>query len=1369
MSSLQELLNKFQFLTNAATAAADALGMPPGSGVDDARDAFRHAYISAETTRLFGSDAARILGDLNELKADLAGTQSAAAKNMDLFNNEVGRALGDVSTSAEDSAQRAFDAFNNGGLITDLSDGRQSSGSLLDQLLAQFSDNMAGLMGAISGALGPLGACLPPGNPFPSGEGQSSGACAGAIAGLFGRSLIDPIVFDLSGNGIELTSLANSNAYFDLNNDSFADHTGWVGPQTGLLVQDNNSNGVVDNITELFGNSSTDGFTAMKALDGNSDNVLDSNDAGFSGLKIWTDTDGDGTTDSGELHTLAELNIASISLNSSVVDETVNGNLIGAVATFTRTDQSTGQVAEAYFDNSQMDSQYTGEYEIDPQVLFLPNMRGYGTLPDLFIAMSQDSTLLQMVQDLSDDSIEDGADFDEQVKNIIYRWAGVDEVSSDSRGIYVNAQNLGVLEKFVGQDYLDQHNSADPQTSVQGGNLAKAWDSLFAAIKIRLLVQGPLASFLPDVGFDSDTDGLVGSADFSSLVESIGEASPESQAQAIKYWTGIVPLIDGLAQELGVSSEEYDEDLEAAFSEANSLVNLPITLDEIRNNGVFLGGDGYDILTSTGNGPHYFDGMGGDDKLTGDAGDNIYVFGRGYGHDLINNIHLGSGQSVLKFNTDTAPEDVIVTRSGDDLILSIASTSDQVTVQAFFSSSYCHLAAVQFSDETSWDYQALLTIVTTGTSGDDTLLGDGGDNTLDGGAGNDALTGNGGNDIYYFGRGYGQDTINNVHTDNGQSVLRFNSDVAPADVVVSRHNDDLVLTISGTTDKVTVLGYFSSPNLRVSAVQFSDNTSWDYQTLFALVLTGTSGNDILVGDSSDNTLDGGAGNDTLTGNGGNDTYVFGRGYGHDTVNNYHTDAGVSVLQFKSDTAPGDVLLSRSGDDLTLSIAGTTDSVTVQNYFYLSSCRVNTIQFTGGTSWDYAAVCAKFLTGTAGNDTLSGTSGNNTLDGLAGNDTLTGNGGNDTYVFGRGYGQDTINNTHTGNGQSVLVFNSDTAPADVVVTRSGYHLVIAIAGTSDQVTVQNYFYGSSYNLAAVQFSDGTSWNYQTVIGIVTTGTPGNDTLIGTAGIEVLDGGAGNDTLKGDGGNDTYIYGRSYGQDTIQAIHTSGQPILNFNSDLAPADMLLTKTTNSDLVMTVAGTTDKVTLQSYFYGSYYQVASINFDGGTSWTPQNISAFYLGTTSNNTLTGNSSDNTFYSSPGTDTMVGNGGYDTYKIGSNVGSTTINNLASDGVQTARGKVDFSSDLNFESLWFQQNGNDLKITELGTTEAITVSGWFGANERAKVESFNTSDGYHLDSQVSQLVSAMATYAANNPGFNPTTTQMPTDSTLQTAIAAAWHQ
>jgi hypothetical protein len=51
----------------------------------------------------------------------------------------------------------------------------------------------------------------------------------------------------------------------------------------------------------------------------------------------------------------------------------------------------------------------------------------------------------------------------------------------------------------------------------------------------------------------------------------------------------------------------------------------------------------------------------------------------------------------------------------------------------------------------------------------------------------------------------------------------------------------------------------------------------------------------------------------------------------------------------------------------------------------------------------------------------------------------------------------------------------------------------------------------------------------------------------------------------------------------------------------------------------------------------------------------------------------------------------------------------------------------------------------------------------------TARGLKLDSQVAQLVQAMATYAADNPSFNPVTaTEAPKSSALQSAIAAAWH-
>jgi hypothetical protein len=101
--------------------------------------------------------------------------------------------------------------------------------------------------------------------------------------------------------------------------------------------------------------------------------------------------------------------------------------------------------------------------------------------------------------------------------------------------------------------------------------------------------------------------------------------------------------------------------------------------------------------------------------------------------------------------------------------------------------------------------------------------------------------------------------------------------------------------------------------------------------------------------------------------------------------------------------------------------------------------------------------------------------------------------------------------------------------------------------------------------------------------------------------------------------------------------------------------------------------------------------------------------------------------------------------------------------------LDFSSGLNEENIWFIHSGNNLVIDVLGSQNSVTVQGWFGSNTSAQLLEIKGSDGLEIDSQLNQLVSAMATFQSNNPGFNPATaTQMPGDTTLQNTIATAWH-
>lgn len=95
-----------------------------------------------------------------------------------------------------------------------------------------------------------------------------------------------------------------------------------------------------------------------------------------------------------------------------------------------------------------------------------------------------------------------------------------------------------------------------------------------------------------------------------------------------------------------------------------------------------------------------------------------------------------------------------------------------------------------------------------GGDGTDHLFGGDGDDVLRGGEG-DTLKGDAGNDRYLYARGDGDITINNRDTDVGSSdTLQFLDGIAPDDIAISRLADNLLLTIAGSGEVITVYGYF---------------------------------------------------------------------------------------------------------------------------------------------------------------------------------------------------------------------------------------------------------------------------------------------------------------------------------------------------------------------------------------------------------------------------------------------------------------------------------------------------------------------------------------------------------------------------------
>ena len=582
-----------------------------------------------------------------------------------------------------------------------------------------------------------------------------------------------------------------------------------------------------------------------------------------------------------------------------------------------------------------------------------------------------------------------------------------------------------------------------------------------------------------------------------------------------------------------------------------------------------LGGHGDDVLNGDG-GNDTLDSGTGYDLLNGGEGNNTYLFGKGDGRDTIGSYwdNTEGKLNTVLFKSGVVPSEVLVRRIGNALELSIKTTSDRLTVADFFwddsaTNSYNPIQRVLFADGTAWDLAALTSMALAstsdtdhlrGTSGDDTLSGgigydtlvgsgghdllkgeagndtlqgDRGDDTLDGGLGNDALDGGEGNNTYLFGRGDGQDTIYSVDsTADKFSTLRFKAGVAATDVTVTRDGAHLILSINGTGDRVTVGNFFwgdepaGNAYNGVQQVVFADGATWDLAAIKARSLTvgsgndsvrgfssndtidsgsgndtvyggvgddvlsggtgndlidGEAGNDSVLGGAGDDTLSGGNGDDTIEGGTGNDTfndtsginiYRFGRGDGQDLISSYWSDG---TLVFKAGIASSDITVRRVDNSLVLSINGTTDRVTVSDFFYWDDPTnpwngIDRVQFADGTVWESAAIRDMVTIPTAGDDWILGYDGNNdTLSGLAGNDWISGHAGDDLILGGEG--------------------------ADALSGNNG----------------NDVLYGGV----------------------------GNDSLYGENGDDTLDGGAGNDFLSGGDGTNVYQFGRGDGQDVIAA--------------------------------------------------------------------------------------------------------------------------------------------------------------------------------------------------------------------------------------------
>lgn len=156
-----------------------------------------------------------------------------------------------------------------------------------------------------------------------------------------------PIIFDLDGNGIQITELSNSSIYMDATGDGLENRTAWAGAGDAVLfLHDPDNPGEITEMrqyvfTEWDPTAATDMEALASVFDLNGDGVLSGDELDQFRLMV---TNADGSTTA---MTLGQLGIVSIDLTADATNiELPDGSVITGQTTFTRDDGSTGTVAD---------------------------------------------------------------------------------------------------------------------------------------------------------------------------------------------------------------------------------------------------------------------------------------------------------------------------------------------------------------------------------------------------------------------------------------------------------------------------------------------------------------------------------------------------------------------------------------------------------------------------------------------------------------------------------------------------------------------------------------------------------------------------------------------------------------------------------------------------------------------------------------------------------------------------------------------------------------------------------------------------------------------------------------------------------------
>jgi len=583
------------------------------------------------------------------------------------------------------------------------------------------------------------------------------------------------------------------------------------------------------------------------------------------------------------------------------------------------------------------------------------------------------------------------------------------------------------------------------------------------------------------------------------------------------------------------------------------------------------------------------------------------------------------------------------------------------------------------------------------------------------------------------------------------------------------------------------------------------------------MIDGQAGDDRLYGGAGDDSLSGGTGNDvlvgqagtdTLTGGAGSDSYEFTVGDGADTLIDLNDATDANVLFLGPGISESDIAFLRDGNSITLEIGTAGDRVTlvasdptqggpdqvIRALVFYDPDDGEAVTDPAGNILGYGRLVelqtilpplVHHVDGTAADDTLAGTVGNDIIAAGDGNDLINGYAGDDQLDGGAG--DDVINGNPGsdlltgGDGDDRLSGGNDAdilyggPGADTLSGNAGNDLLYGDAGadTLSGGLDDDTLYGGDGDDGL----DGNAGNDQLY------GDAGNDVLYGRSGNDVLYGGDGDDQLLA-GNDDDQLYGGN-GADTLEGNDGNDRLFGDSGADTLIGGLgddelyggidndVLQGSAGNDLLFGDLG-------DDVLEGNAGTDTLLGGGGQDTLSGGRDDDLLLGDLGDDLLYGQAGNDSLYGDVGNDSLWGGAGDDQMTGG--IGDDLLNGgTGSDRYVFARGDgadalIDVDPNLNVDSLrftagidhdqlWFTRLNNNLEVSVIGSEDSVTVRNWYLDSEH-QIEQFQAGDGLMLvNTQVDQLVQAMAGFAPPPSGELELSTEL--HDQLDSVLAANW--